>query len=260
MDISGNGDAIPGIHAQIAAAFDWWRDAGVDCDFQDLPHSWLAEPEPIADQAAAPPPIERQAAQALLSPAIPASLIALGALPQELDAFPAWWLAEPSLDGGRVTNRVPPRGPANPEIMVLVDHPEREDSETLLSGPQGRLLDAMLAAMGVTLGGIPPGGIYVASALPRHTPHADWAAIRAQGMGEVLARHIALAAPRRLLVFGGNVLPLLGNDLPNTSDNLPSFNHDGVSIPLLADRDLGTMLERPRWKSVFWQRWLDWVG
>ena len=139
--------------------------------------------------------------------------------------------------------------------MVLVPQPEREDSETLLSGPQGKLLDAMLEAMGIT-----PDDTYVASVLPRHTPHADWAAIGAQGMGKVLAHHIGLAAPRSLIAFGSLILPLLGHDPTKSPDILRAFNHEDVSLPLLAGRNLEDMLRRPRWKADFWTSWLDWAG
>ena len=182
-------------------------------------------------------------------PVVPA--LPVDALPADLPGFAQWWLAEPLLDGGRTTGRVPPRGAAGADLMVLVTHPEREDGDTLLSGPQGRLLDAFLSAAGIA-----PEQAYVASALPRHTPHADWAEAQARGLGLALARHVALVAPRRLIVFGGNILPLLGNDLPNSADSLRRFNQGDLSVPVLAERDLAAYVERPRGKAGLWQRWL----
>ena len=52
--------------------------------------------------------------------------------------------------------------------------------------------------MGIAAG---PASI-VASALPRHAPHPDWAALARDGLGDVLAHHVTLAAPQRLLVLG----------------------------------------------------------
>ena len=244
---------IPDIHAQIAAAFDWWREAGVDHDFTDDPKSWIAGAEPAveAPPQAPPPPQERRPAPAVPdTPAIEPSTI-----PADLAGFVEWWLSEPALDAGRVSGRVPPRGKSGAELMVIVPHPEVEDGERLLSGPQGRLLDAMLQAMGIA-----PDAAYVASALPRHTPHADWSALAAAGVGAVLARHVALAAPRRLIVFGGDILPLLGHDSPNSAADLRQFNHEGAKAALLVGRELGALLERPRWKAGFWQRWLEWTS
>jgi DNA polymerase len=154
-----------------------------------------------------------------------------------------------------VMDRVTPRGPAGTELMVLVAEPEAEDGETLLSGPQGRLLRSMLRAMGIA-----PDAVYLASALPRRTPAADWAGLAAAGLGAVLRHHVALAAPKRLIVFGGNILPLLGNDPPNSGESLRQFNHGGQSVPLMASPDLQAFLARPRAKAGFWRNWLEWTG
>lgn len=242
---------IPDFHQQIAAAFDWWRDAGVDSDFTDDPKSWIAAEEPAAQAAPQYKPVpEKRAAE----PA-PAAKIEPSSLPANLPAFNDWWLSEPMLDAGRVSGRVPPRGNAGAELMVIVAHPEAADSDTLLSGPQGMGFDAMLVAMGIA-----PEAAYVASALPRHTPHADWAAAVSAGLGTALLRHIELVSPRRLIVFGDNILPLLGNDLPKSPADSLKVNHDGGKVALLVARELGALLERPRWKAGFWQRWLEWTS
>lgn len=242
---------IPDIHQQIAAAFDWWRDAGVDCDFTDDPKSWIAAEEPAAEATPQFRPVpEKRAAEPAAAPKIEPSL-----LPADLPAFVDWWLSEPLLDAGRVAARVSPRGNAGAELMVVVAHPEAGDSDTLLSGPQGRGLDAMLGAMGIA-----PEAAYVASALPRHTPHADWAAAASAGLGTALLRHIKLVAPKRLIVFGDNILPLMGNDLPKSHADFLNINHVGGKIALLVARELGALLERPRWKAGFWQRWLEWTS
>ena len=237
---------------QIEAALAWWRDAGVDCDFLDEPQAWIPAAQPEhAPQAAEHRPASRTA-PAAAAPAEPKALFARAELPQSLEAFTGWWLAEPALDAGRTSGRVPPRGGTGAQLMVLVPQPEREDGETLLSGPQGRLLSGMLMAMGIA-----PEQAYFASLLPRHTPHADWQAAWAAGLGEVLAHHVALAAPARIVSFCGNILPLPGNDLPNNADTLRRFNHGEGTVPLLPERDLAAFLERPRWKAGFWRRWRE---
>lgn len=249
MDTGSNRRDEADLGAQIAGAFAWWRGAGVDGDLHDTPQNWLADDAP---QAAAPPaPVVARSDRA--EPAPPQGM-ANGPLPEDLAAFADWWLAEPALDGGRVADRVAPRGSAGARLMVLVPHPEREDTERLLSGPQGALLEAMLGAMGLS-----PDEAYVAAALPRHTPHADWPEIAGRGMGAILSRHVALARPERLIVFGGNILPLLSNDPAKKPDDLEQFNHESGSVPLLVGRDLAMLLERPGWKAGFWTRWLDWA-
>ena len=238
----------------FSAALDWWREAGVDCVFRDEPTSWTAPPAQSEKPVASSPAERSGPRQSPPSQAAPAE-IDRTSWPQDLDAFAQWWLSEPWLDSGRTSGRVPPRGAQGAKLMIVVPDPEAEDSERLLSGPRGRLLDAIVAAMGVA-----PSEIYVGSVLPRHTPLADWAAVSAQGMGEVLAHHIKLVKPERIIAFGANILPLFGNDLPNSDENLLNFNHESLSIPLLAATDIAVLLTRPRGKARLWRQWLDWTG
>ncbi|MFC0204980.1 uracil-DNA glycosylase family protein [Novosphingobium soli] len=236
----------------ITGALDWWRDAGVDCDFLDEPVDWLA----AAERAAAPLAEARRERPAPVEPAPSAPpVLKPEALPSDLASFASWWLSEPLLSEGDLAARIAPQGPAGAELMVLVEEPEAEDRESLLSGPQGRLLDAMLAAFGTRRD-----EIYLASALPRHTPGADWAALGTRGVGAALAHHIALAAPRRLFVLGGNALSLIGHESPQRPAVLRLFNHEGASIPLLASWALPALLAQPRAKPVLWEAWLEWTA
>lgn len=244
-------DPAPLTGADLAAALHWWRDAGVDMTFSDTPVSWLgAEPGAPAFSAERPPP-PLMAREPRPTPAV----CAIAApLPGDLPGFVQWWMSEPSLDGAQVRGRIAPRGPAGAPVMILVPQPEATDSESLLSGPEGSLLDAMLNAMGIA-----PGTAYVASALPRHTPLADWNAAVAAGLGRVVAHHIALAVPQRLIVLGRNILPLVDNNLPHTAKVIRVFNHEGFSVPLLGGMELGALLAQPRRKAAFWKLWLEWV-
>lgn len=235
---------------EIAAALQWWRDAGLEHDFADEPSNWLERPAPAVTEAPpASPPMEIKAA--------PRPLVRLGgpreSWPQDLAAFTAWWLVEPSLDNGQVAGRVPPRGPANAAVMVLVDYPESGDGERLLSGPQGRLLDAILTALG-----LPLDQVYVASLLPRHMPLPDWAALAEAGLGELALHHLTLAAPKRLISFGANVSSLLGHDPAKTAETLPQTYQVGADVPALAAPGLDTLMARPRGKARLWQALLDW--
>ena len=173
--------------------------------------------------------------------------------PQDLSGFAAWWLSEPTLDGGQISDRIAPRGPSGAPLMVLVDQPESVDAHSLLAGEQGRMVGAILAALGID-----PEQTYFASLLPRHTPMADWAALGEAGLGELALHHIALAAPQRVISFGPHVSSLLGHDRTKNAEPLPQFYHVGASIPALAAPGLNTLMARPRGKAVLWQALLDW--
>lgn len=230
----------------------FWNDAGVDLAFSETPTDWLAAANDCrpSESASAPP---MPSAPVYPGPAVadapPVNADREG-WPRTLADFAPWWLSEPSLDQGPAAHRVPPRGAASPPLMVIVAEPESEDRDRLLSGPQGALFDAIERAMGLE-----PGTAYRASALPRHTPAADWASVARAGMGEVLRRHVALVAPARLLVLSREALTLLG---PET------FGDDGTgtllagerTIPLIAAYPLGQMQTRHGYKRIFWNRWL----
>ena len=232
----------------VAAALDWWREAGVACDFLEEPRDWLAASAPAATAAplAAPPPP---------APVAPRIGAADAPLPGTLEEFAAWWLREPSLDNGMVDRRIAPRGPAGAPLMVLVADPESDDTERLLSGPQGRMLDAVLGALGIAAD-----QAYVAACLPRHMPLPDWAGLTEAGLGEVVRRHVALARPQRLLVLGNNISSLLGHDPAKTGEPFRDFNHEGTICPVLVASGLDALLARPKAKAALWRALLDWTG
>lgn len=254
-----NGPDTLSLADEFAAAQAWWREAGVDCAFSDEPVSWLtpfeagpvaAGPEEVASQApakstpspaAAPPPPIRLATDRL-------------SWPQRLEDFAPWWLDEPSLTPDGTSPRVAPRGMAGARLMVLIPEPEAGDSDSLMSGPQGQFLAAVLRAMGIA-----EEETYFAAALPRHTPMADWATLAAAGLGDILRHHVALAAPERVLVLGGAILPLLGHDPAQNPAVITEIAHESGVVPTLAAWDLVTMLGQPRQRALFWRRWLEWT-
>ncbi|OYW46601.1 MAG: hypothetical protein B7Z08_08635 [Sphingomonadales bacterium 32-68-7] len=238
----------PPLAESLAAALDWWREAGVDLAFHDEPQTWLKADEPDAEAAGshAPP-----ATEALPLPRLGGDP---AAWPRDFEAFRHWWLAEPSLDTGGLGSRLAPRGPAGAPLMIAVPMPEAEDSETLLSGPHGRLLANMAHAMGFA-----PDAVLVAAALPRHASVPDWAALTAGGLGAVLQHLIALAAPQRLIVLGRDILPLLAHDPAQDAPAAREITIHGRAVPALSGYAPGRLLEHPRLRADLWRSWLDWT-
>ncbi|ABD26220.1 hypothetical protein Saro_1780 [Novosphingobium aromaticivorans DSM 12444] len=246
----------PSFGDALAAALDWWRDAGVDGTFVDEPQDWLAAARLAAAAQAPTPqkPLRELIAERDDSPP-PPTVSDRSGWPTELAAFADWWLAEPVLAPAGL-RRLVPAGPAGAKLMIVVPMPSADDGDTLLSGRAGRLLDAMLAAMGLERG-----ETYIASAIPAHVPMPDWAALRQAGIGDVLLHHIALVAPDRLLILGAtSISTLLGNDPPNLAHSLQAINQNPSVIAALPAWDLEAMLARPALKAGFWSRWLDWTG
>lgn len=250
---------------EFAAAQAWWNDAGVDQNFDDVATDWLAEAEAppgleASDPAYAPAPTPKKSSSAQDNTAAEAPKIdPLGGdkanWPTDLAAFQSWWLTEPSLDSGGSFPRIAPRGAVGAKLMIIVAEPEEQDSEQLLSGPLGKFLDNMLVAMGLD-----KNEVYLTAALPRHIPMADWPQLQAAGLSELLHHHIALAAPEKICAMGRSIWPLLGHDLAQGTANLPDFNHDGRTIPVLGAEGLGELLRTAPRRKRFWHRWLAWTA
>jgi len=241
----------PTLADRIAAAQAWWREAGVDYAYRDEPAGWLADEVSAAQPApaeGAPPPAPP------VEPAGPPVGGDRASWPQDLAAFGPWWLGEPSLDAGGTHPRVPPRGVADATVLMLVPMPEANDSNVLLSGPQGRLLASFATAAGLA-----PEAVAVAAALPRHAPHPDWDGLAARGHGEVLLHLLGLARPQRLIVFGRNILPLLGHGPAQAAPVLSELTIQGRATPLLVAYAPETLLGSPRERKALWHRWLEWT-
>jgi DNA polymerase len=252
---------------ECEAALAWWQAAGVDCDFAEDATALLAQApldaplaqaagaaqrrSPAADRTTA----DRRGERPARTPPPPAPATTRRDLlgdspPRDLAAFRQWWLEAAELGAVRAYPRVPPRGAEGAALMVLVPQPEEADQDRLLSGPQGRLLAAILTAMGMA-----EDDVYIAAALPCHMPMADLPALAAGGMDSVTAHHIALVRPQRLVAFGTGLAAMLGGP----SDHpLREINYTGGKVPLLSSEALDAMMNMPRLKARFWRRWMEW--
>ena len=240
----------PTLEESFAAAQAWWRGAGVDLTFHDEPQGWLAEDAP--EEAPTPKLLTQPAKPA--PPTRPKIGGDASAWPHDFPAFRRWWLEEASLDEGGSHPRVAPRGEACSPLMLLVPMPETEDGDTLLSGPEGRLLASLVSAMGLSAE-----AVYVAAALPRHSLLPDWERLRGDGLGDVLLHHIDLAAPQRLIVLGTRILPLLGHDPAQAAPAVRELTIQGRSVPMLASYAPERLLGHARLRAGLWRAWLDWT-
>jgi DNA polymerase len=240
----------PTLAEQLAAAHDWWSEAGVDSQFADEPRNWLERP---AEKAAEAPPAPVSAKP--LEPALPPLGGPPSSWPQTLAEFAPWWIVSDRLETGGSGPRVPPRGVAGAELMVLVPMPEEGDRDRLLSGQQGQLVGNMLTALGVA-----EDAAYLASALPRHARHPDWPALAERQLGQIVAHHVNLAAPKRLLVLGRAMLPLFGHDPAQAGAKPRRIEVQGCGVPALASFGPEALLQTPRFRAGLWRGWLEWTG
>jgi len=250
---------------ELRAAFDWWREAGVDCDFSAVPHNRMVEAEaerttasaaPRAEAAPADPAIRARPRQEFAPQhlAIDAPVGGERELwPQDLAAVRDWWLADASWEVLGRGQRVPPRGIGHAELLVLVTMPEDGDRERLLAGPRGALVAAFLRAAGIA-----ERSCYFASVLPGAMVHPDWEALQRAGLGDVLAHHLALAAPKRILALGRNILPLLGHDQAQGAAQVTLARGMSATVPVLAAPGPDELLRSAPRRKRLWENWLEW--
>lgn len=251
--------------AEIAGALDWWRLAGVEVDALDEASGWLdvetdvpskaapaaatAKPLPPQQQVAAAPPPRMPGIELEGLARVPGDA---ASWPTDLATFRQWWLEEEKFSPAGAFPRVPPRGAAQAKLMLVVGQPEETDGDTLLSGPLGQVLSGFLRAAGIA-----EDEVYCASALPRHTLRPDWSEVANAGYGALLAHHIGLVAPERLIVFGRDIPALFRHEPAQGSAILRIFNHDGRQVSMLPARDLANLARRAGFRAAFWQQWLE---
>jgi DNA polymerase len=165
----------------LAGALLWWEDAGLDTFVEDMPRDWLARPAP---------------ATALeTTPAVVAAPVEI--LPDTAEAFVAWRMGDAAPEADWMTPRLAPAIVAGADWAVLTDMPESDDGETLLSGAAGRLLDRMLAAIGLSRESVQIVPLAYARPLTGRIPPEQEPRLA------MLARHhLGLVAPKKLLILG----------------------------------------------------------
>ena len=220
-----------------ASALEWWCDAGVDTVVGEEPRDWLARIAP--------------AAAATTEPAV----AAIDALPGTLAAFASWRVGPDAPEAGWHGKALAAQGDPAADILILIDMPEREDAETgvLMSGAAGRLFDRMLAAIGRTRD-----TVYLVPlcatrpAAGRIAPEIDGA------LSELAAHHIALAAPKRVLILGNAPSrALLGTDFLRARGGLRALNLKVgtmvTELQAVASFHPRFLLEKPMAKAEAWK-------
>lgn len=215
------------------SALEWWCDAGVDALVEDEIRDWLAAPVARRPMREAPAPV-------------PAS-----GLPDTLEAFVAWRLGEAAPERAWGTPLVPPAGTAPAELMVLVDMPEGSDGEegTLLSGPEGRLLDRMLAAIGRSRE-----TAYLAPLVAARPLSGLISPELQPELARLAQHHVALAAPQTVLLMGeAATRAILGPNGWNERGRLQPVNHSCGRCDALATWHPRFLLSRPPAKAEAWK-------
>lgn len=224
-----------------ASTLDWWVEAGVDTLVDELPRDWLVpqeRPAPVLslkETAAAATPAEASAGY-----------------PSHYAEFLTYRLGDTTPDAKWAPVRVGPLGdPATATLMVLTDVPEEGDDAAgrLLSGPEGRLLERMLAAIGVPREQALLASVCVARPLAGRVPRGGAVEL------EALARHLVdIVRPRRLLLLGQTASRAVLGEQGGTNGDCSAALHQGdAACKAVATYHPRVLLERPMCKAEAWR-------
>ncbi len=224
----------------VASALGWWTDAGVDMLADEAARDWLAPP-PVK-----PPPVKAPTAPRAAANDAPA----VAALPETIEALHRLLATgdyAPSPAPPRL--RVAPAGDPSAELMIVADMPDPGDAEAgrLFAKDTAALFDAMLAALGYERARIYLAPFSPARAAGRLDPR------QGEALAALMRRHISLASPKALILFGDSVAQcLLGADALATRGGIRSVNHDGGTVPAIATFHPRHLRRMPALKAATW--------
>jgi uracil-DNA glycosylase len=210
----------------LAGLLEWWVESGVDVVVAEEPRNWL---KPAPCPAAAP-----------VANVVEPSHETLAELRDWLAGSVQLPLATAS------AKRILPHGPENAAVMLLSDAPALEDlaSGQPIGGHAWALAGKMLAAIGIRAD-----QAYSASLSCIHAPGARLSEADRAACAEIARKHIALARPERLLLFGdGPSRALLGQPLVAARGHV----HKIEGVRTVATFHPRYLLQRPSDKAKAW--------
>jgi uracil-DNA glycosylase family 4 len=225
------------------SAFDWWEEAGVDTFVDDSPRDWLARQPSAPFQSA---PIDFTPDHAV---AAPAPVAKPAALPNDLAAFRQYLLSDPAVPGPP-TARLDATGDTASGAMIILDMPEAGDRAAgrLLSGDVGDLFDKMLAAMSLSRA-----TAYLAPLSPARAASGRLMPEAIEALGVLMRYHIALVAPKRVLLLGdAPTRALLGLGCVEARGRNHAIDVGGGPIPAVASFHPRLLIQTPTRKKAAW--------
>jgi DNA polymerase len=254
----------PGMRRALEAALALQHGWGADEALDDTPHDRRAWREPVATPSALPAPARPAAAQAAPAPPQPAGAVAeagaLAAAASDLDALRA---AIAGFGGlalrETATNLVFADGNPAAPVMLIGEAPGAEEDREgkPFVGASGRLLDRMLASIGLDRNDSGWGSFYVTNIVNWRPPGN-----RNPTDSEValslpfIRRHIALVRPKLVLLLGAvAVRSLTGarEGITRLRGRWVDLPVDGRgSVPALATLHPAYLLRNPGAKKDAW--------
>lgn len=220
--------SVPG-RAAAESLISWWQEAGVDVAVGEAPRGWLRQNQATTPTAA---PVTNVAEPN----------------PETLAELRDWLAISVQLPLASATaKRIMPHGPENAAIMLLSDAPALEDlaSGQPIGGEAWKLALKMMAAIGINAD-----EAYSASLSCIHAPGVRMTDRDRAECAEIAIRHIKLARPERLILFGdGPSKALLREPLARARGRV----HRIEGVRAVATFHPRWLLQRPSDKALAWR-------
>lgn len=217
------------------SALNWWQEAGVDTIVGEAPRDWLS-----SRPAAAP-----------ATPAPAAAADDDDAMPESLEAFRDWLGATGRLPfASPSARRIAPAGDPAAGLMLLTDMPAAEDvaAGMLFSGEAGALFDRMLTAIGRSRD-----TVYLAPFSPIRPPAGRIDPESVRILADIARRHVGLAAPKALLLFGDSCArALLGSPMTAARGRWHEVETPAGPVKALVTIRPQELLTQPKLKPHAW--------
>jgi len=217
---------------QAASTLAWWLEMGVDVAVDEKARDWL---KPAIEN---PPPTPAERPEPNIAPPSHDTLAELQ----------GWLASSTELPLASATaRRIMPTGPEDAPIMLLSDAPTLEDlaAGQPIGGDPWALATRMLAAIGIK-----GDEAYVASLSCFHAPGQRLNEAQLAECADLARRHILLARPKRLLLFGdAPARALLGKPLTAARGHL----HKIEGVPTVVTFHPRHLLKRTSDKALAWR-------
>jgi DNA polymerase len=220
-----------------ASALSWWQEAGVDTVVDEAPRDWTAR------ENAAPAKADPAQQAPLVEEEVP--------LPATLEAFIDWRFGGDAPESAWGEPVVHVTGNPGSPLMIVTDMPESGDCDAgaLLTGDAGRLFDRMLAAIGHDRGSVYLVSLCIARPVTGQVPRDI-----EEKLAELARHHVALAAPKRVLLLGQSVSrAILGADAGTGRGRLQPVNYQGGQSEAVATYHPRFLITKPAAKADAWK-------
>ncbi|HET9356082.1 MAG TPA: uracil-DNA glycosylase family protein [Sphingomicrobium sp.] len=220
------GDHITLDRRAAAELLSWWLESGVDAPISEQPRDWRRGPAP--DPAAEPVTAD------------------IGQVPADFESFRAWLEKTADLPlGNSGAVRALPRGEAQAEVMLLTDMAAVDSQNEPIGGEAWALARRMLAAIGLT-----PEQAYLANLSCFSGPGIRLSDADLERCADIARQHIALAQPKRLILFGDSpAKALLGGPVAQRRGKI----HKVEGVRTIATFAPSWLLNRPADKALAWR-------